>query len=241
MYNRIKPYEVVRGDTEKAFQKTRDMMNNAILTGLDLRKTLSEAVEMFKDIDQDLSGGRKPRIGLIGDLYVKYNEVMNQKIQSLVEELGGELVTPSLTEYPFHFYDADIRLFGDDPRHYKLLRSIEHRFERVAEDIIGDQLEPDFAECVDHMEEYKIKHYITGETSINIGRALYYIKHKTVDAILHINPMFCCPGVVTSSIYRKIQEDFDIPIIDIFYDGTGNPNSVMIPHMHYLHQRERTC
>lgn len=240
MYNRIKPYEVVRGNTENAFQKTREIMNNAILTGLDLRKTLSEAVMMFRDIDQDLSCPRKPRIGLIGDLYVKYNEVMNQKIQSLVEELGGELVIPSMTEYPFHFYDADIRLFGDDPRHYKLLRSIEHRFERVAADIIGDQLEPDFAECVDHMEEYKIKHYITGETSINIGRALYYIKHKTVDAILHINPMFCCPGVVTSSIYRKIQEDFDIPIIDIFYDGTGNPNSVLIPHMHYLHQRSPT-
>jgi predicted nucleotide-binding protein (sugar kinase/HSP70/actin superfamily) len=238
MYNRIKPYEVNKGETEKAFQKTLELMNGAILTGQDLRKTLSESASLFRKIKQDMSGGRKPRIALIGDLYVKYNEVMNQKIQSLVEELGGELVTPSMTEYPFHFYDADIRLFGEDPRHYNLLRSIERRFERVAADIIEDQLEPDFAECVDYMEDYKIKHYITGETSINIGRALYYVKHGTVDAILHINPMFCCPGVVTSSVYRKIQEDFNIPIIDIFYDGTGNPNSIMIPHMHYLHQKK---
>jgi len=40
--------------------------------------------------------------------------------------------------------------------------------------------------------------------------------------------------VVTGSIYRKIQEDFGIPIIDIFYDGTGNPNKILIPHLHYL-------
>jgi predicted nucleotide-binding protein (sugar kinase/HSP70/actin superfamily) len=159
---------------------------------------------------------------------------MNQKIQTLVEELGGELVIPSMTEYPFHFYDADIRLHGGDPRSFRILRAVEQRFEKIAADIIGDQLEPDFEECVRLMEEYKIRHYIAGETSINVGRALYYISRGSVDAILHINPMFCCPGVVTSSIYRKIQEDFGIPIIDIFYDGTGNPNSLLIPHMYYL-------
>jgi predicted nucleotide-binding protein (sugar kinase/HSP70/actin superfamily) len=211
-------------------------ISTAILSGKDLRAALTETANLFRTIKRDESGGRKARIGLIGDLYVKYNEVMNQKIQSLVEKLGGELIIPSMTEYPFHFYDADIRLHGDDPRYYKILRTIEQRYEKVVEDIIGDQIEPNFAECVDLMREYKINHYIAGETSINVGRALYYISKGSVDAILHINPMFCCPGVVTASIYRKIQKDFGIPIIDIFYDGTGNPNNVLIPHMHYLKQ-----
>ncbi len=237
MYNRIKPYEKEKNETDNVFQKVKKNTSDAVLTGKDLRSALSEAASLFRSVKQDESNGRKPRIGLIGDLYVKFNEVVNQKIQSLIDELGGELVTPSMTEYPFHFYDADIRLFGDDPRHYKLLRSIEQRYEKIAADIIDDQLEPDFSECVRLMDEYKIRHYIAGETSINVGRALYYIKNKSVDAIIHINPMFCCPGVVTSSIYRKIQEDFDIPIIDIFYDGTGNPNRALIPHMHYLNQK----
>lgn len=236
MYNRIKPYETEGGATEKVFQAAQDSISRAILSGRDLKAALTEAAQLFRGIERDESRGRKARIGLIGDLYVKYNEVMNQKIQSLVEELGGELIIPSMTEYPFHFYDADIRLHGDDPRHYRILRAIEQRYEKVVEDIIGDQIEPDFAECVDLMNEYKINHYIAGETSINVGRALYYISKGSVDAILHINPMFCCPGVVTASIYRKIQKDFGIPIIDIFYDGTGNPNNVLIPHMHYLKQ-----
>jgi predicted CoA-substrate-specific enzyme activase len=236
MYNRIKPYEIEEGITEKVFCAARDCISGAILSGRDLRAALTESAHLFRGIERDESGGRKARIGLIGDLYVKYNEVMNRKIQTLVEELGGELIIPSMTEYPFHFYDADIRLHGDDPRYYRILRTIEQRYEKVVEDIIDDQMEPDFAECVDLMKEYKIDHYIAGETSINVGRALYYISHGSVDAILHINPMFCCPGVVTSSIYRKIQEDFGIPIIDIFYDGTGNPNNVLIPHMHYLKQ-----
>lgn len=240
MYNRIQPYEEREGETQQVFQGAKEFICNAILSGMSLRTALSEVVRLFKGIRRDESGGRRPRIGLIGDLYVKYNEVVNQRVQTLVRELGGELIVPSMTEYPFHFYDADIRLYGDDPRHFRILRSVEQRYETIAFEIIGDQTEPDFAECLRLMKEYDIKHSIAGETSINVGRALYYIEKKLVDAILHINPMFCCPGVVTSSLYRKIQKDFKIPIIDIFYDGTGNPNRVLVPHLHYLKQRGGT-
>jgi hypothetical protein len=31
-----------------------------------------------------------------------------------------------------------------------------------------------------------------------------------------------------------MQKDFGIPIVDIFYDGTANPNRILIPHLHYL-------
>ncbi|MFH1725113.1 MAG: acyl-CoA dehydratase activase [Elusimicrobiota bacterium] len=241
MYNRIKPYERDKGATDRVSQEAKETLSEAILSGKDLRAALAAVADMFRSVPRDESGGRKPRIALIGDLYVKYSSVVNQRLQSLVEDLGGELAVSSMTEYPFQFYDADIRLHGHDPRHYRTLRKIEHRFERIAADIIGDQLEPDFADCMRLMEDYKIRHYIAGETSINIGRALYYIKQGGVDAIVHINPMFCCPGVVSASIFRKMQEDFGIPIIDIFYDGTGDPNGVLIPHLHYLKRKGVRC
>jgi predicted CoA-substrate-specific enzyme activase len=234
LYHRIVPYEVEQGQTEKVLHIAKKLIYEAIMKGQDLRTSLGDAVNRFRKITRVEVKGRKPRIGLLGDLYVKFNDLVNNKIQNLVKELGGELIIPSLTEYASHFYDADIRIHGDDPRHVKILRRIERWYELFAEDLIGDQKEPDFSECVQLMKDYKITHYITGETSINVGRALYYIRNKLVDAILHLNPIFCCPGVVTSSIYRKIQEDFKIPIIDIFYDGTGNPNKVLIPHLHYL-------
>jgi len=236
-YYRIKPYEIEKGDADEILARAREKISNAVLEGADLRRALEETVEQFRGIKRDETAGRKPRIGLLGDLYVKFNHVVNQNVQNLVHELGGELVVPSLTEYPFHFYDADVRLNGDDPRHYRLLRTIEKRYEKIADDLIGDHAEPDFAECVRLMEDYGIEHYIAGETSINLGRALYYIKNGLVDAILHINPMFCCPGVVTASVYRKLQEDYGVPIIDIFYDGTGNPNKILIPHLHYLKEK----
>ncbi len=239
MYFRIKPYEKEAGITDRVLSETKRTMGTVIREGGALRNEFQNSVDRFSSIDRDESRGRKPRIAIIGDLYVKYNELINQNLQKIVDELGGELLIPSLTEYPFHFYDADIRLFGDNPRPFRLLKTVEGRYEKIAEKLIGDNAEPDFESCYRLMEEYNVRHYITGETSINIGRALYYLSNHLVDAVLHVNPMFCCPGVVTASFYRKMQQDFGIPIIDLFYDGTGNPNRVLIPHLHYLQTKER--
>ncbi|HUI73113.1 MAG TPA: acyl-CoA dehydratase activase-related protein, partial [Spirochaetia bacterium] len=231
---RIRPYEKNRGDTDRVLGLSEDKIRAGIRSGADLRACLTAAVDLFRAIERDETAGRRPRIALLGDLYVKYNAVMNDNIQALVEGLGGELIISSMSEYPAHLLDIGARRYGEDPRSGRILRGMEQRYEKIAEDLIGDQAEPDFAECVELMKDNGFSHYIAGETSINVGRALWYCARRAVEAIVHINPIFCCPGVVTASLYRKIQADFGVPIIDIFFDGTGNPTRVLIPHMHYL-------
>jgi predicted nucleotide-binding protein (sugar kinase/HSP70/actin superfamily) len=231
---RIRPYECSRGDTDRAFAAARDLVSRSLREGKELRSALARAAELFRAVPRDESGGRKPRIALLGDLYVKYNEVVNERIHSTVESLGGELLVSSMSEYALHFFDIGIRRYGEDDRSYRLLRTIEGRYESIVKDLLAEQAEPDFAACARLMEEYGLRHYLPGETAINMGRALALCESGNVEAIIHANPLFCCPGVVTASLFRKIQEDFGVPIIDIFYDGTGNPNRVLIPHLHYL-------
>ena len=241
MLHRVRPYETEKGATDRALSASADLISRAIRDGEDARSALAQAVDLFKAVPRDESTGRKPRIALLGDLYVKYSDVVSEKLQSLIESLGGELVISSMSEYPAHFLDLAARRYGESPRSYRLLRAIDQRFEKLADELIADQREPDIAECVELMERYGLRHTLAGETSINVGRALWYCEHRSVEAIVHVNPMFCCPGVVSASLFRKIQEDFGIPIIDIFYDGTGNPNSVLIPHLHYLGRKERAA
>ncbi|MBI5209697.1 MAG: hypothetical protein HY927_06995 [Elusimicrobia bacterium] len=234
LYHRSKPYEARPGAADSALAAAEKEIRSALLARKDLRPALSSAAAFFRRVERRRTAERKPRIALVGDMYVKYNGVVNQRLQDLVLELGGELVMSSFSEYPLHFLDVDSRLYGENWRAYGLLRGAEQEFEAIAGDLLGDQGEPDFIECRAALEDYKIKHYIPGETSINVGRVLYYIKRRMIDAVIHVNPMFCCPGVVSASIFRKVQEDFGIPVIDIFYDGTGNPNRLLIPHLHYL-------
>jgi len=235
--SRVRPYEVARGDTDRALAASAELCSQAIRAGTELRTPFARAVELFRGVLRDESAGRKPRIALLGDLYVRYHPAVNEKVQALVEELGGELIVSPVSEYAAHLLDLGARRYGEDPRSARLLRTIEARFEKVAEDLIGDQAEPEIAECVQLLEEYGVPSGIPGETSINVGRALWYCKHGKVEAIIHANPMFCCPGVVSASLFRKVQADFGIPIIDIFYDGAANPNRALIPHLHYLRGR----
>ena len=114
------------------------------------------------------------------------------------------------------------------PSEMQLLWQIdEQSFEQIFKGLLDDCFESPIDECIELMHKYGIKHYIPGETTINLCRLLYYVKYKLVDAVIHVNPILCCPGSVTSSIYRKLQREFKIPIVDVFYDGINKPNKII--------------
>ncbi len=199
-------------------------------------KNLLNASKKIRTLFENVpvAGKRRPRVGLVGDLYVKYNPVLNQDIYSLIEELGGEILIPSYMETGAHFMDAAARESGADRMPLVKLTLYEKSFENVFRGFLDEVFEPPVEECVALMRAYGIQHFIPGETTLNVCRLLYYVRHKLVDAVIHVNPVLCCPGSVTSSIYRKMQKDFNIPIVDIFYDGTNRPNRTIIPAMHTL-------
>jgi len=48
--------------------------------------------------------------------------------------------------------------------------------------------------------------------------------HKGVSGIINAMPFTCMPGTVSSAIMRLIQQDHDVPVINIAYDGQGSAN-----------------
>lgn len=44
----------------------------------------------------------------------------------------------------------------------------------------------------------------------------------------------CCPGDVTSALSAWVEKEFNIPLINLFYDGINNPNDNLKPYIHYL-------
>ncbi|HOY08535.1 MAG TPA: acyl-CoA dehydratase activase [Candidatus Omnitrophota bacterium] len=217
-------------------EKQKTFFINKIKEFLHPSKHLLNAAKEIRSLFEAIAGAgeRKPRVGLLGDLYVKYNPVLNQDIYSLIEELGGEILIPSYLETGAHFMDAAVRESGADRMPLVKLTMYEKSFEEIFQGLLDEVFEPPVEECVELMRAYGIKHFIPGETTINVCRLLYYVKHKLVDAVIHLNPILCCPGSVTSSIYRKMQKDFNIPIVDIFYDGTNRPNRMIVPPMSTL-------
>jgi predicted nucleotide-binding protein (sugar kinase/HSP70/actin superfamily) len=239
LHHRTKPYERHPGASWQAFLQAEALLVESLHEREGLRRAFARVVELFRAVEVEQGNRCKPRVAILGDLYVKYNEVVNQNVGELIERWGAEIVIPSTTDMTCHFLDVDIRAGLERPNALRLVQSFERRYERMAADLLGEDAEPDWTECVALLTKQGIPPEIAGETSVNVGRALHMLVHRRVDAIVHLNPMFCCPGVVSSALFRKLQAEFSVPIIDIFYDGSGDPNRVLVPHLAYLAERAR--
>jgi predicted nucleotide-binding protein (sugar kinase/HSP70/actin superfamily) len=239
LYHRARPYERTSGASWQAFVAAEALLVQSLQDKEGLRRAFPRVVELFRAVELAPREPRKPRVAILGDLYVKYNEVVNQGVSELIEHWGAELVIPSMTDMTCHFLDVDIRSGLERAGALRLVQTFERRYEKMAADLLGDDAEPDWSECVALLQQHRVPSDIAGETTVNVGRALHLLAHHSVDAIVHLNPMFCCPGVVSSALFRELQAEFGVPIVDIFYDGTGDPNRALVPHLAYLAERFR--
>lgn len=229
---RLRPYETEPGATDKALAEAEEAVIDHIMNGksmLNAAKAVREIVEKLP-----LPSERKPRIAVLGDLYAKYNDVLNERVWDLAESLGGEILVPSYNEMLIHGIYADAVEKGTDTKSVSTMVKFEQRFEAVFKGLLDDQFEPTPEECHELLLKYGMDQPIPGETAISVGRTLFYAERGLVSAIIHVNPVFCCPGVVSSAIFKRLQEETGIPVINLFYDGTNKPNTRIIPHLYYL-------
>jgi predicted nucleotide-binding protein (sugar kinase/HSP70/actin superfamily) len=64
---------------------------------------------------------------------------------------------------------------------------------------------------------------IEGEAILSVGKSIDFIE-KGVSGIINVMPFTCMPGTISSAIMRLLQNKYDIPIINVAYDGQGLTN-----------------
>jgi hypothetical protein len=81
---------------------------------------------------------------------------------------------------------------------------------------------------------------LEGETAQNTLEILHNLRHFPPDAFVHINPLFCCPGLVSSALFHWVEARSGVPVIHLFYDGIHSPNENLEPYIHYLKKKLTT-
>jgi len=87
--NRIRPYEINKGDTDKVIRETIGILEEAFLGKKPMEKAVSEVICLFDSIPR--TEGNKPKVALFGDFYVCDNDIMNQELSRTIEDAGGEV------------------------------------------------------------------------------------------------------------------------------------------------------
>lgn len=111
--NRVAPYELHKGETEKLFEEWMDRVKEDMIKPKGSYKRFSKNIKAIVEdfeaipIHEDMW---KPRVGIVGEILAKYHPVANNHIERVLQEEGAEVVMPDLLDFfMYSAYDAVVQ------------------------------------------------------------------------------------------------------------------------------------
>ncbi|HEX3010679.1 MAG TPA: acyl-CoA dehydratase activase-related protein, partial [Syntrophomonadaceae bacterium] len=97
--HRVRPYEKIPGSANLLYKKWVKQCKSQLITGnkQDFEDILRGIVEDFDNLE--LSAVSKPRVGVVGEILVKYHPVANNNIVRILEDEGAEVILPDLLDF----------------------------------------------------------------------------------------------------------------------------------------------
>lgn len=107
---RTRPYERRPGSAQTLYEAWSKQCRQDLLTGgsKHFRRNLQAIIRSFDQLELD-ERHLKPRVGIVGEILVKYHPVANNQIVNLLEAEGAEAVVPDLVDFFLYAaYDSKV-------------------------------------------------------------------------------------------------------------------------------------
>lgn len=107
---RTRPYERVIGSANILYEKWVIKCKEAIKSG-SFKLFTDNIKKIVKDFDTlEITDEQKPKVGLVGEILVKFHPTANNGIVDIIEKEGAEAVMPDLTDFLLYCaYDANFK------------------------------------------------------------------------------------------------------------------------------------
>jgi predicted CoA-substrate-specific enzyme activase len=242
---RLRPYETMPGQTNQLIEEARQRLYRCFAAGESKERVFKEVVADFSKIPVNETYKTRPKVAIIGDLYVRDNDIFNQQLISALEDYGAEVVTVPNNYVLRLSAIIHSHYLREDGRYLSLIRDrflremfekFEKHFYQIAEEVLSEKFPTFDDSIIDHLQKYNLSLSHSGETSQNLLKIFSLLKHyPDISLFIHVNPIFCCPGLVSESLFKAVEKDIGIPIVSIVYDGTTtNKNEILAPYLHYI-------
>ena len=98
--NRMRPYELIPGSTDKLYEKWLQKCKDELDHGnfLKYRQTIQQLVKEFDAIPL-VPNLWKPKVGVVGEILVEYHPVANNHLEQVLAREGAEVVMPELANF----------------------------------------------------------------------------------------------------------------------------------------------
>jgi predicted nucleotide-binding protein (sugar kinase/HSP70/actin superfamily) len=96
---RVRPYEKIKGSANLLYESWVERCQESVRSGRhsEFRRNIKGIVEDFDNLE--LENIKKPRVGLVGEILVKFHPTANNDVVEVVEKEGAEAVMPDLIDF----------------------------------------------------------------------------------------------------------------------------------------------
>ena len=234
--NRV--YEINKGETQKLYDKWMEKCKSLIekSNSKEFKKSIYAMVEDFEKIEIDTSV-RKPKVGVVGEILIKYHPFGNNFVIDVLENEGAEVVMPDFMGFVKFMATHKITfntLLNIDKGKAKIFKLALKLIDIFEKDVVvalkssnRDYLEP----CnIWHLEE-KVKDILsignqTGEGWFLTAEMVEYIENG-IPNIVCVQPFACLPNhVVGKGVIKTIRSKYpNANISPVDYDpGASEAN-----------------
>ncbi len=239
MLHRIRPYEKIKGSTNVLARYWIDKCCEAVKVGRtrDYIENINRMVKDFDEleIDENLI---KPKVGIVGEILVKYHPEANNQLVDLLEEEGAEAIVTDVTD--FLLYSA----YNANFKHEKLskgllpkiggniaVKYIEHyrtyarealrQSKRFEEPMTIQELATLAEELISLGHQYGEGWLLTAE--------MIELIHRGAENIVCVQPFGCLPNHITGKgMIKAIRDRYpQANIVPVDYDpGASEVNQL---------------
>ena len=232
--NQVKPYETVKGATDQAVDQFVDELIPMFEGGSykQSKRIYKKMIEMFKAIPQDRSK-KKIRIGIVGEIYMKYSPLGNQHLEDYLIEEGFEPVLSGVMDFALYCVENSIidyeyyHMHAKNHYVYNIVKDVIMRMQKTFRDIVkkdGTFIEPDdFAEVIENGKAFINPGVKMGEGWLLTSEVVSLIK-SGVTNVISAQPFGCLPNhIVAKGMVRKIKDKYPLAnIVAIDYDPSAS-------------------
>ncbi len=226
---KTRPYEKLKGSADALHQKWADIAKRQVTTGnkKEFKDNIKQIIKEFDELE--LLDTRKPRVGIVGEILVKFLPLANNHLVELLEAEGAEAVCPDLVDFfMYSLYNANFKAeyLGKKKSGAMLnnliIKYIEYYRKTASEALKASRrFEPPVP--VAKLAEYA-SHIVscgnqTGEGWFLTGEMIELI-HSGVPNIVCAQPFGCLPNhVVGKGVIKELRHQFpESNIVAVDYD-----------------------
>ncbi|MCD8384171.1 MAG: 2-hydroxyacyl-CoA dehydratase [Clostridiales bacterium] len=233
--NQVRPYEQNMGDTDAAVQRWISELVSRFQQGKGMsRKAMcqifDEIIADFEAIPVDLSH-EKVRVGVVGEIYVKFSALGNNHLEEFLLSEGTEPVVPGLTDFMiFKIYNrvVDVDIYGGNPAKKALCQFMMDYVQNCQHDMIHAleksrfRAPGDFEQLRQLVQGYLGEGCKMGEGWLLTAEMLELI-HSGTNNIVCTQPFGCLPNhIVGKGMIRALKDNYpNSNVVAIDYDPSA--------------------